>query len=129
MLKSLRKFFFVVAVLSAFVGAASTPFAVAQNDGNQTTYVAPALLDKDAWTMIVIPDPQAYSRYGRNQGIFELMTAWIAENKDALEVRQVLCVGDLVESNGLQEADGRFANQTGRRCGRRVRALSNVSTA
>lgn len=131
MLKSLRKFFFVVAVSSAFVGAASTPFAVAQNDGKQTTYVAPALLDEDAWTMVVIPDPQAYSRYGRNQGIFELMTAWIAENKDALEIRQVLCVGDLVESNGLQEADGKFANQTGRQmwtsCSRAFERLDGVT--
>ncbi|MCF0234609.1 MAG: metallophosphoesterase, partial [Thermoguttaceae bacterium] len=64
--------------------------------------------------MVIVPDPQAYSRYGRNQGIFELMTAWIADNKDALAIRQVLCVGDLVESNNLQEVGdgGKYANQT-----------------
>ncbi|MBQ2789505.1 MAG: hypothetical protein IJE97_07685, partial [Thermoguttaceae bacterium] len=82
MLKSLRNFFFVVLASAAFVGAASPSFVVAQNAENTAAYVAPALQEKDAWTMVVIPDPQAYSRYGRNQGIFELMTAWIAENKD-----------------------------------------------
>lgn len=71
----------------------------------------PALLENGDWTMVIIPDPQAYSRYARNQGIFELVTAWIAENRDTLNIQQVVCVGDLVESNGLQEADGKFANQ------------------
>lgn len=75
-------------------------------------YVAPALMQEGGWTMVVIPDPQAYTRYGRNQGIFELMTAWIAENKEPLNIQQVVCVGDLVESNNLQAPDGQFANQT-----------------
>ncbi|MBQ2683383.1 MAG: metallophosphoesterase [Thermoguttaceae bacterium] len=73
---------------------------------------APALLDADDWTMIVIPDPQAYSRYTRNQGIFELMTGWIAEAKDPLRVGAVVCVGDLVESNGVLADGGKFGNQT-----------------
>ena len=49
-------------------------------------YVAPALQQDGGWTMVVIPDPQAYTRYGRNQGVFELMTAWIAENKETLNI-------------------------------------------
>ena len=62
--------------------------------------------------MVVVPDPQAYTRYGRNQGILEIMTAWIAENKEKLNIQQVICVGDIVESNNLQFPDGKFANQT-----------------
>ena len=77
-------------------------------------YVAPALQQDGGWTMVVIPDPQAYTRYGRNQGVFELMTAWIAENKETLNIQQVICVGDLVESNNLQKPDGKYANQTSR---------------
>ena len=83
-------------------------FALRAQEGADT---APALVEPDGWTMVVIPDPQAYSRYSRNQGIFDLMTAWIAENRDTLHIEQVVCVGDLVESNGLQEPDGKFANQ------------------
>ncbi|MBQ7813923.1 MAG: metallophosphoesterase [Thermoguttaceae bacterium] len=130
MLKLLHNFLFVVLASATLCGAASTSSVLAQTGEQQTAYVAPALQDKDAWTMVVIPDPQAYSRYGRNQGIFELMTAWIAENKDALSIRQVLCVGDLVESNGLQKADGKFANQTGRQmwtsCSRAFERLDGV---
>ncbi len=92
-----------------FAGAAASAAL-----GEESANPDPALLQPEDWTMVIIPDPQAYSRYARNQGIFELMTAWIAENRDRLNIQQVVCVGDLVESNGLQEADGKFANQTGR---------------
>ena len=64
--------------------------------------------------MVVIPDTQTYSRYGRNHGILELMTAWIAENKEKLNIRQVVCVGDFVESNNLQKPDGKHVNQSSR---------------
>lgn len=77
-------------------------------------YEAPKLEQPGGWTLCVISDPQAYQRYGRNQGIFTLQTAWIAENIERLNIQQVLCVGDLVESNNLLEVgDGRYANQTG----------------
>ena len=77
-------------------------------------YEPPKLEQEGGWTMCVISDPQAYQRYSRNHGIFVLQTAWIAENLEKLNIQQVLCVGDLVECNNLQEVgDGRFANQTG----------------
>ena len=64
--------------------------------------------------MVIIPDPQTYSRFTRNQGIFDLMTSWIAENRETLNIQQVVCVGDLVEMNGLTVPDGIFANQNGK---------------
>ncbi|MDO5308778.1 MAG: metallophosphoesterase [Planctomycetia bacterium] len=75
-------------------------------------YVEPALEYDGGWSMIVIPDPQAYTRYGRNHGIYDLMTAWVAESVEKLNIKEVVCVGDLVESNNLQYPDGKFANQT-----------------
>ena len=104
------KRFAVFTVLIAFLFGGT---AVTTLRGEESANPDPALLHSEDWTMVVIPDPQAYSRYSRNQGIFELVTAWIAENCEKLNIRQVICVGDLVESNGLQEADGKFANQTG----------------
>ncbi len=95
----------------AALAFAATSVAFSQ-DAEKIPYKAPAVEQEGGWTMVVIPDPQAYTRYGRNQGIFELMTAWIAESKDKLNIRQVVCVGDLVESNNLQYPDGKFANQT-----------------
>lgn len=62
--------------------------------------------------MILLPDPQTYSKFGRNQGIFELMTAWVRENKEKLNVKLVLCTGDLVEQNYILEPDSVNGNQT-----------------
>lgn len=65
----------------------------------QTEYRKPALEDKESWSMIMIPDIQNYVKWGRNQPILELMTAWIEDNIDTLNIRMVVCVGDLVQNN------------------------------
>ncbi len=57
--------------------------------------------EKDHWTMAIIPDPQSYVKYSRNQGILEIMTAWIQENIQKFNIRQVLVTGDLVEQNNM----------------------------
>ncbi|MCC2599405.1 metallophosphoesterase [Sphingobacterium sp. FBM7-1] len=59
----------------------------------------PQLENKDSWSMIMIPDIQNYVKWGRNQPILELMTAWIEANIDTLNIRMVVCVGDLVQNN------------------------------
>ena len=64
-------------------------------------YQPPRLQSEGAWTMVVIPDPQSYVKFERNQGVFDLMTAWVAENLQTLNIQQVLCTGDLVECNGM----------------------------
>lgn len=76
------------------------------------SYTPPKLQEEGAWNLVLIPDTQAYTRYSRNHGIFELMTAWIAENVENLNIKQVVCVGDIVESNNLQQGEPKFANQT-----------------
>lgn len=65
----------------------------------QTEYRKPALGNKESWSMIMIPDIQNYVKWGRNQPILELMMAWIEENIDTLNIRMVVCVGDLVQNN------------------------------
>ncbi len=47
-------------------------------------------------TMIVLGDPQGYIKYDLNQPLFELCTAWIADNAGRLNLKAVLCTGDLV---------------------------------
>lgn len=59
---------------------------------------APTLSQEGAWTMIVIPDPQQYTST-RNYPIYEIMMNWIVENQKPLDIRQVVCVGDLVNRN------------------------------
>lgn len=72
----------------------------------------PKLEDPQSWTMVVLPDPQSYVKFERNQGIFDLMTAWIAENIGPLRIGVVLCTGDLVEQNNILRGDGVNGNQS-----------------
>ena len=78
----------------------------------QNTYTPPKLSHPDSWSMVVLPDPQTYVKFERNQPLFELMTAWISENADPLHIRMVLCTGDLVEQNEMPNPDGRNGNQS-----------------
>ncbi|MEN8227829.1 MAG: metallophosphoesterase, partial [Bacteroidota bacterium] len=57
------------------------------------------LNDPDSWTMVLIPDPQAYVKFERNQPIMDLITTWIKTNVDRLNIELVMCVGDLVDNN------------------------------
>jgi hypothetical protein len=66
-------------------------------------YVAPRLADPNDWSLILIPDIQTYNKFSRNQGIADLMTAWIAENLKTLNIATALCTGDLVEQNNITE--------------------------
>ncbi|MDD4193191.1 MAG: metallophosphoesterase [Mangrovibacterium sp.] len=79
---------------------------------SQTEAGAPKLSDPKSFTWILLPDPQSYNKFGRNQALFQLMTSWIADQKEALNIQLVLCVGDLVEQNNLLLPDGKNGDQT-----------------
>ncbi len=66
---------------------------------SQDGYRQPKLEQQGAWTMIMLPDLQNYMKWGRNQPILDLMMAWIEENIDSLNIKMVVCVGDLVQNN------------------------------
>lgn len=65
----------------------------------QPAYQKPRLEQKGSWSLIMVPDFQNYSKWGRNQPIMDLMMAWIADNIDTLNVKFVIGVGDLVEND------------------------------
>lgn len=77
----------------------------------QKKYTAPALSDSGSWTMIMLPDPQTYNKFERNQPLFELMTAWVSSNIDPLNIKLVICTGDLVEYNEMINPDGTNSDQ------------------
>lgn len=68
--------------------------AVAQDD-----YRQPELEDPASWSVVVIPDLQGYAKNQASQPIARMMTAWIADNIERLNIKMVLCVGDVVEQN------------------------------
>ena len=78
------------------------PVAPVTVKGKKAKYQAPALTDKDSWTMVVVPDVQGYSKIRRNYGIMEIQNAWIVENIAHLRIQQVLFTGDLTNRNDLQ---------------------------
>lgn len=73
-----------------------------------------SLTDKESFTMVLFGDPQGYIKYDINQPIFELCTAWIADQIDNLNIKAVLCTGDLVEQNENIVRNRRMLNQTSR---------------
>ena len=64
------------------------------------------------FSMILLPDPQSYNKFDANQPLFELQTAWIANSIEPLNIKGVLCTGDLVEQNEIRIPDGINGNQT-----------------
>ncbi|MEJ5995246.1 metallophosphoesterase [Pedobacter sp. Du54] len=65
----------------------------------QSTYQKPALENKKSFTVIMVPDIQNYVKWGTNQPILDLMSAWIENNLDSLNIKMVLGMGDLVNNN------------------------------
>lgn len=102
MKKSIFKVFCSLAIILIF-----TSGGIAQ----QQKYSPPALSDANSWSIIMLPDPQTYQKFERNQPLFELMTAWISENIDKLKIQLVMCTGDLVEQNEMINPDGKAVNQ------------------
>lgn len=66
-------------------------------------YEAPRLSDPKSWSMVIVPDPQGYTKFKRNQPLLDLMTNWIDDNRQRLNIGLVLCTGDLVEQNYITE--------------------------
>ena len=62
--------------------------------------VYPALQDENSFSMILVPDPQSYVKFAANQPLFELQTAWIAQNIKRLNIKAALFAGDMVSQNG-----------------------------
>ena len=83
-----------------------------QVSGQNKDYVPPKLSDSKSWSMVLLPDPQTYVKFGRNQPIFELMTGWVSENIDSLNIKLVLCTGDLVEQNEMPNPNIIAGNQS-----------------
>ena len=65
----------------------------------QQVYQKPCLTNKKSFTVIMVPDIQNYVKWGTNQPILDLMSAWIENNLDTLNIKMVLCMGDLVNNN------------------------------
>ncbi len=73
-----------------------------------------SLSDEDSFSMILLGDPQGYIKYDINQPLFDLCMAWVSDNIDHLNIKAVLCTGDLVEQNENAVMNRKMLNQTSR---------------
>lgn len=87
-------------------------YAASQFLSAQVYPVRPQLSDPESFSMILLPDPQSYIKFDANQPLFELQTAWIANSLESLNIKGVLCTGDLVEQNESRIPNGVNGNQT-----------------
>ena len=75
-------------------------WALAQDTkGEPQIPVYPALEEEGSFSMIMVPDPQSYVKFAANQPLFDLQTAWIAQNIQRLNIKAALFTGDMVEQN------------------------------
>lgn len=84
--------FYVVMLAGCVLFSTSVTYA-------QSNYQKPLLENKKSFTVIMLPDIQNYVKWGTNQPILDLMSAWIDNNIDSLNIKMVLCMGDLVNNN------------------------------
>ena len=96
-------------IASIILMGAATLGAVAQHRADRQQLDDPA-----SFSMILLGDPQGYIKYDINQPLFELQTVWIADNIDNLNIKAVLCTGDLVEQNENLARNRNMLNQTSR---------------
>lgn len=81
----------------------TTSVALAQSPkGEPVIPVYPTLQEEGSFSMIMVPDPQSYTKFAANQPLFDLQTAWIAQNINRLNIKAALFTGDMVEHNGKQ---------------------------
>lgn len=80
------------------------PYAAVESESTQTTPARPAVLARltpGSFTLVALPDTQYYAQ--SYPEIFRAQTQWIADHAQALSLRYVLHLGDIVETNAAAE--------------------------
>lgn len=95
----MKKIFTVIALLVSLT-------ATAQKRADRVNLQA-----EGASTMILFGDTQAYLKYDINQPILDLMTAWVGDNVQHLNIKAVLCTGDVVDRNDSNYINPKKQNQ------------------
>ena len=72
------------------------------------------LSDPESFTIVVFGDVQNYSKNSTYQPLYELCTAWVADNVENLNIEAVLFTGDLVNRNEMIVPGRGSMNQTSR---------------
>ncbi len=107
----------VFVFLTAFVSVAQTKddLKTLKDLGN------PVLSNRNSVSMVVFGDPQTYTQFGVNQPILDMMAEWTVRNRNNLNIKAVLCTGDLVQYNGTIKDKPENCDQTNSQMWRAVK--------
>ena len=72
------------------------------------------LSNPESFTFVVFGDVQSYTKNSVYQPIYELCTAWVADNVENLNIKAVLFTGDLIQRNENIVPGRGSVNQTSR---------------
>ena len=103
----MKKLLFLIAAWLMVNGGLSKIFAQNRADRQK-------LNDPESFTIVVFGDVQNYTKNSTYQPIYELCTAWVADNVENLNIKTVLFTGDLVNRNETIVPGRGSQNQTSR---------------
>jgi hypothetical protein len=93
-------------------GTLSVKVSDAEDDPMKVTFHVREVTDADDFTIVVLPDTQYYTDVSRNTAhFFYEQTAWILENREALNIVAVIHNGDIVE-HGNRDAGAWVRTET-----------------
>lgn len=98
----MKKLFISIAVAIMTIAQSSAQLNLARPQ----IPVDPTLQNPGSFTMIMVPDPQSYTKFTANLPLFDLQTAWIASNINHLNIKAALFTGDMVEQNNKLTNEG-----------------------
>ena len=70
------------------------------------------LSDSNSTSLIVFGDTQTYTQFAINQPILDMMAEWVVANRNKLNIKGLLCTGDLVQYNGILTERPHISDQT-----------------
>lgn len=94
----MKKRLLLILPILTFIVVICFSWAAAQ----EKAFVEPTLEQPGGWTLVVFPDPQQYTST-RNFPLIEIVMNWLVASREKLNIRQVVCVGDLVNANKSPE--------------------------
>jgi hypothetical protein len=111
----------ILAAASLMLSFAPSAFAQHRADRQNLT-------DENSFSMILLGDPQGYVKYDINQPIFELCTAWIADNVDHLNIKRFFAQETLLSRTTTMLSTAICSTRQAPRCGSQSQEASSALT-
>lgn len=96
-----RLYFLLAGGLLLSVYGLSLKFAVGSFELALQEHPQPAPFRDGSWTLVLLPDTQYLT--GKRDWLFDAQTRWIRDNKERLDIRFVVHLGDITDKNATWE--------------------------